>query len=400
MEVFKSARQTLQLMVKDSQRDEEALFELSQVEYWIGQVHLDLGRMQEAGISFKAYADVSNALHSMQPENADWTMEAAYAQSNLGNLESRRIPSDPHLAIQYYQSALEHNELAARQDKLYERELAESHADLADAWLDVCDLAEAMAQRLKNVELAAKHYSNNPASNRMKQDYAHALSGLSRVQQKAGNIDLAMESLGQSLKLQAELAEADPSNLQKRWNLLSKSAYQAQFLELAGNDDESWEMSHAVEANMKNLMVKDQDIRIDHAIAYGSFLRDFAYRAYRKGELALADRLLEESINQLVGIAGEHPDNKKALNELAVSYFHYWDNRGAGLPDEAAATWLRRVQEASNLTGCSDLNIASRQAVMSGAEEEARIYVSRLIKSGYHEPEFKRFCFKYGLCNR
>jgi tetratricopeptide (TPR) repeat protein len=399
IEVFKSARQTLQLLVDESRGDENAMFELSQVEYWIGQVHLDRGRMQEAGVSFNAYADVSNELHNLQPGNADWTMEAAYAQSNLGNLENRRIPSDPYLAIQYYKSALKLNELAARQDETYERDLAESHADLADAWLDVCDLTQAMAQRLKNVELAAKHYGLNPASNRMKQNYTHALSGLSRVQQKAGDIELAMASLGQSLELQSEIVEADPNNLKKRWNLVRKSAYQAQFLELSGNDGESWEMSHTVEADMKGLMVQDQDIRIDHAIAYGVFLRDFAYRAYRKSDPVLADRLVKESINQLTGIAGEHPDNKTVLNELAMSYFHYWDHNDTTLPDDLATAWLTRVKEAAKLTGCMDLNIASRQAVMAGAQEEARIRVSRLIDRGYHEPEFKRFCFKYGLCN-
>jgi hypothetical protein len=398
MEAFQSARQTLQLLVDDSQGDEEALFELSQVEYWIGQVHVDLGRLQEAAISYKAYADVSNALHTLQPGNAEWTMEAAYAQSNLGNLESRRIPSDPQLVLQHYEAALEFNKVAAGQDKKYERDLADSHADLADAWLGVCDLAQAMAQRLKNVELAAKHHSLSPANNSLKQDYANALSGLSLVQQKAGHLGLAMENLRRSLELQTELVEEDPNNLKKRWNLMRKSAYQAQFLELSGNGDESRDMSHAVEADMRKLIEQDQDIRIDHAIAYSMFLRDFAYRAYRKGEPSLADRLLGECIIRLGEIADEHPDNKKVLNELAMSYFYYWDRNDATLPDDSAREWLLSVKETLNLKGCSDLNIASRQAVMAGAEDEARTYVSRLIERGYHEPEFKRFCFKYGLC--
>jgi hypothetical protein len=398
MEAFRSAQQTLQLLVGESQGDAEALFELSQVEYWIGQVHLDLGRLQEAAISFKAYADVSDALHTLQPDNADWTMEAAYAQSNLGKLESSRIPSDPQLVLQYYEAALEFNKVAAGQDKKYERELAESHADLADAWMGVCDLAQAMVQRLKNVELAAKHHSLNPVNNSLKQDYANALSGLSRVQQKAGRLGLAMENLRQSLELQTELVEEDPNNLKKRWNLVRKSAYQAQLLELSGSDGESWDMGHAVEADIRELMKQDYNIRIDHAIAYGMFLRDFAYRAYRKGEPSLAARLLGECIIRLGEIAGEHPDNKKVLNELAMSYFYYWDHNDATLPDDSAREWLLSVKETLNLKGCSDLNIASRQAVMAGAEDEARTYVSRLIERGYHEPEFKRFCLKYGLC--
>ena len=398
MEVFRSARQTLRLLVDESQRDEKALFELSQVEYWIGQVHQDLGRMQEAETSFKAYADVSEALHNMQPEIAEWTMEQAYALSNLGNLELDRIPSDSRLVLQYYQSALEHNEEAARQDAVYEGELADSHANLADAWLGVCDLGQAREQRLKNVELAARYYNLNPASNRSKQFYAHALTGLSRVQQKAGQIELAMENLQRSLELQTELVEEDPGNIKKRWNLLRKFALQAQLLEQSGSDDGSRDISHAIDTGMRKLVQQNQGLRIVNSIAYGMFLRDFAYRAHRKGEAGFADRLLEEAIKQLARIAQEHPDNKQVLNELTLSYFYYWDQNEARLPDDLATAWLASVKETSDPQGCSDMSIASRQSLMAGEKDQARIYVSRLIERGYHEPEFKRFCFDHGLC--
>ena len=128
------------------------------------------------------------------------------------------------------------------------------------------------------------------------------------------------------------------------------------------------------------------------------FLRDFANRAYQKGETALGDRLLEESINQLTGIASGHPDNKKVLNELAMSYFYFWNQNNASLPTDSALAWLGSVKEASNPMGCSELDIASRQSVMAGETDEARVYVSRLTEKGYHEPEFKRFCFEHGLC--
>lgn len=398
MVVFENARQTLQLLVDESQRDEQALFELSQVEYWIGQIHLDLGNMEQAGKWFRGYAKVSELLHNIQPGNAEWTMEACYAQSNLGNLEIRKTPSDPQLVLEYFQSALELNMEAVRQDSAYENELADSHANLADAWLGVCDLEQATVYRLKTVDLASGDFAQNPASNKLKQVYAHALSGLSWVQQMAGQVGLAMENLQLSLDLQTELVEEDPSNLKKNWLLLRKFADHAQFLEQSGNADDSWDLSHEIEAGMVKLLAKDHDLRIDDAIAYGMFLRDFAYRAYRRGEMARADQLLAQSIQQLAGIAGENPDNKGVFNALFLSYFYYWKQNGASLPDESVATWLTAVKTSSNLQSCWELNIASRQAVMAQNKDEAGTYVSKLIERGYHEPEFKRFCFEFGLC--
>ena len=398
MEVFRSARQVLQLLVEESGEDEEALFELSQVEYWIGQVHLDRGRMEQAGESFKAYADISNTLHAKAPDNADWTMEAAYAQSNLGNLERRRVPSNPQLVLQHFKSALELNEEAARQDPKYERELAESHAYLADAWLGVCDLEQTMDQRLKNVELAARYFELNPASNLLKQDYAYALSGLSRVQQKSGLLTQAVESLNQSLELQAELVDEDPSNLNKRWNLAEKSIILAQFIDFSGDKEKGWAMTASLDADLKELMALSPDLQIDDAIAYGMFLRDYARRAHEKGATSLAKLKLDESINHLRAIADQHPDSKQVQYELTMSYFFYWEHQQGVLPGTSVRDWLAGLEKTLNLAGCSDLEIASRQALIMTVPDQARIYVSRLVDRGYREPEFIQFCNRHQLC--
>jgi hypothetical protein len=398
MKVFMSARETLQLLVGESSGDAQALFELSQAEYWIGQVHLDLGRMKEASISFKAYMDVSAALHALEPENADWTMEAAYALSNMGRIEYLNTPSDPQLTLQYHRAALELNEEAGRLDKKYERELAESHANLADAWLGVCRLPQVMEHRLKNVELAARHSQLNTVSNTLKQDYAYALSGLSGVQFMTGQLELARESLRQSLELHEELSEKDPSNLIKRWSVLRIKADQALLLELSGNSDQSWVLSLAIKEDFEGLVEQEQEIRIHYSLTYSQFLGDFAYRAYRKDEHSLADRLLEEAIDQLVGIAGEHPDNMSALIVLAKASFYYWEQNEFQLPDNVASETLSSAIKKLNLQGCTGLDIASRLSVMTKEEDEARTYASRLFRKGYREPEFIRICTAYGLC--
>jgi len=170
------------------------------------------------------------------------------------------------------------------------------------------------------------------------------------------------------------------------------------YLELLGHAEESWKTSLATEASMREMLERDQDLRIDNAIAYGVFLRDFAYRAYRKGEVALADRLLAESIQYLADVALQHPDNKKSLYALALAYFYYWSQNNATLPNDSASAWLAMVQKTSSLQSCAELDIASRQAVMAGDRQQAQVYASRLLQRGYNEPQFKRFCSDYGIC--
>ena len=157
-------------------------------------------------------------------------------------------------------------------------------------------------------------------------------------------------------------------------------------------------MTASIKTDLKKLIELSPDIRIDNAIAYGIFLRDFANRAYKKGETSLANRMLGESINHLRRIADQHPDNKKVQFELTMSYFYYWEHHHGALPDTLAQVWLIRLERTFNQTGCSDLNLASRQAVMMASPDQARIYVSRLVDHGYKEPEFTRFCAKYQLC--
>jgi tetratricopeptide (TPR) repeat protein len=398
MEVFRNARQTLRLLVEESQGDIEALFELSQVEYWIGQVHLDWGQMEAADESFRTYSDLSIELNRLHPDNADWTMEVAYAQSNLGNLESRKIPSDPQKVLEYHQKALEFNEKAALLDTRYERDMAQSHAYLADAWLGVCNLEQAINNRQKNVELAAKYYHLDPSSNRLKLFYAYALVGLSRIQQDSGRLETAMATMQRALQIQNELVEEDPNNSFKRWNLVRSYVFQARFLEMAGKEDESWDRSQAILATIRELAEQDQEIRIDYAIVYGMFLRDLANRAFLRGDVPLAERLMRESIDRLTAIANKRPDSLNALNELALTYFSYWDHHQSELPDDSADTWLTRVSKVSNYSSCIELDIASRQAVMAGESEQARQYVSSLTGRGYQETGFMRFCVKYELC--
>jgi tetratricopeptide (TPR) repeat protein len=399
MNVFVSARQTLMSLVEDAREDAEALFALSQVEYWIGQVSLDRGLMEEAAASFRDYADVSAELHRLEPDNPAWTMEVAYSLSNLGNLEMRKVPSNPRLVLDYFRSALEYNEKAASMDKRYESELPESHAYLADAWLGVCDIDNANENRRKNVALAEKYYMMDMGSNRLKQDYAYALTGLARVQQMMGQVGPALDSLVKSIQMHRELLRSDPNNVSRQWNLLRITEMQSQLLYLAGKADDAKQMSASVKLQMENMIERNRGVGIDQSIAYNRLLRDLANRLYHEGEEARAESILEQSAVQLAGLAQAHPQNRLVLHEAALSWFYWWDHDPAGFTDNIEPSRLIQIRESLNDSACSDRDLAARIDVMQGRQERARSTVAALIGEGYRELEFMAFCAEHSLCD-
>jgi hypothetical protein len=397
MSVFEHAREILSSLAHDPSGDAKVLFELSQVEFWIGQVNLDLGRMHAAEASFKAYAEISDALYRSQPENADWTMEVAYAQSNLGNLESRRIQSDPQKVLQYYLNALEFNEKASRLDPTYERELADSHADVADAFLGVCALGKAIDHRQKNVELARKSFQANPVSNRLKEDYAYSLAGLSRIEHDTGHNPPAIEKIQQSIELQESLVAEDPNNTKKRWNLLTHSSFLADFLEHAGRHQASNDLRLSLKHEMKHYFESEQDIRIDYKIFYGMLLRDLAHQAYHRETPMSARSQMQEAVEWLLQVVRDHPESKSVRNQLALAFFHYWEHDQAAYSVTDAGDWLGRIRNASSLSSCLEREIAARLAVMEGESSLAQSYVDQLLAQGYRKPGFMVFCEEHGL---
>ncbi len=299
----------------------------------------------------------------------------------------------------FYLSALELNKEAAQLDESFEHELAQSFADVAEGWLNVCGLEQALEARLMNTELAAKYYRANPANNNFKIEYAFALSGLAWAYQQKGSLDLALENIQQSINLFEELVAEDPSNAVKRWNLAFKSGYEARLTAYLGDEDEGWKMSLSVDSVIRELESQSQDIGARRELEFGRFLADFADLAYRRGEVELGETLLAESLTRLSKVAKRNPEDILVMRELAMSYFYYWENQDARLPEVATTIPLESIKDALNLQGCTGLTTASRIALMTGSRrEEAQAYVSQLLVEGYDEPEFRRFCHKYHLC--
>jgi hypothetical protein len=395
---FVESKAILTSIYQENPRDEQAIFDLSQVEYYIGQLHFFQGRYTEAYDSFSAYRDASEILIMIDPENADWVMEVAYALANLGYLEKNRDPPDSQSSLEFYQGALQNVEQAILLDESRRSEVADIHAHLADAQLGVCDLPGALSSRQQAAELAEQYYLADPANNRLKSVHAFTLAGLANVQQMTGAIESALVNLQRSVDLLSQLYLEDRTRLQYRWNLLTKSGRAAHLMSLDGQLVEAWDWYLQLENQGQKLIEDDKEVTVRRTKEYAEFLIHFSETSFRNGEKQKAVNLLDEATQRLQTTLKANPKEHEAMALLILAGFNRWFQSGSMSAIDGATTAPMPAEGPGTLQSCNEINLYVRQALMSGDLDSAREYSSLLQAKGYADPEFMQFCAEYEIC--
>jgi len=395
---FDESKAVLQSIYQEKPQDQQAIFDLSQVEYYIGHLHFMQERFEEAYNSWSAYRDASETLISIDPENVDWVMEMAYALSNLGLLEKKRDPPDRQSALEYYQDALHFVEQATLLDESWRSEMADFHADLADARLDVCDLPGALLSRQQAAELAVQYYLANPANNRLKVTHAYTLAGLASVQKMTGAIEPALINLQKSVELLNQLHLEDPTKLQYRWNLLTKSGRAAHLMSLNNQLDEAWDWYLQIETQGQQLIDDDKEITLRRTKEYAELLIHFSETSFRVKDKQKAVSLLDEATQHLQKILETNPKDHDAISLLVLVDFNRFVQRDSKGAVERTATLPVPAEGPGALHSCNEINLYIRQALMSGDLDSAREYSLLLQDKGYYEPEFMQLCAGYEIC--
>lgn len=402
MDAFTRSRDAFASLVEDEPGDLNALFELGQAEFWVGYIHLDRGEWDPAAEAIRRYGDVSRQLSEAEPDNAEWAMEMAYAESNLGTIESRRVPVETEKVIGHMQTAMRHNQRAAElapEDEYYRLELADTHANLADAWLNVCDVGQALASRLVNVRLAREFHDLEPGNNRLKARYAYSLAGLAWTQRAIGQVAEAQASLEASVRLLSELAREDPSNLTFRWNQHRKTAQLAELLALVGEADRGWALSADVDGAMRQLLLEDQAVSVVNETEFGEFLLNYSELAHRRGDRVLADKWLNEALSRFAGILESTPDHKTTRLNMSFAAYRFWVQNDQSFVNRQELLPFADPSKIENTEGCKEAAIAARLAHARGDNAAAKDYTDYLLGRGFNEPRFRRFCREQGLCS-
>jgi tetratricopeptide (TPR) repeat protein len=391
----------LAVSYRDDRSNHLLFFELGQAEYYIGQTYLDQGNLDAAEKAFMSYAEITRRLILLQPENAEWVLEMAYALTGLGNLQKSRDVNNPERTLQFMQSSLEYNQIALVLDPAndyYRSELGQSHAFLADAQLDVCDLEGALKSRQEHVALDSELLKAEPDNIDRIQRMAFALTGYASVQDLHGDIDDAMASLEKALEMLEEVLLQEVDTRDTTVGILRRMRILAKLMATKGEIDEAWAVSNAMADKWLELEgISDEDMRT--SLVYVDYLMNRAWLAKTRGDTQLANQLLADIQLHLAASQNNMAFKQAVGNKLVQAAFQYWELNGELPPANILSHLPQYVVGNGRARACADANMAVYKAVMLGQQTQAREFTEYLIERGYREARFMRVCKQYSLCS-
>lgn len=400
MERFQDSWALLAETFNGDTNDLEAFFELGQAEFWIGQIYKELGALEAAEDSFTSYAEITRQLIVMQPENAEWVLEMAFALTNLGGLQIERDDNTPERALQLLQSALEYNQIALvldPQNTYYQSELGQSHAYLADAQRGVCDLEGAFQSRKKQVTLEQELWvADKENTNRMKK-LAYAYSGYSVVLKEMGQDDEAIEKSAQALQLmEPVLLESPESQYLNRWVLNHKHRL-IMLKARSGNTDQAWMDMESLDKQWRDFLqaggALDDNIRL-----YVSFLLDWAWLAQTRDAREKSAQLIEDALGRITKLLDKLPGDRFAGDLVMQAVFQTWELQRQPPPESIVSLLPDYESDDGRTRACLDSSMAVKKAIVFGDTARARELTAYLLSKRYTEVSFMRLCKEYSLC--
>ncbi len=401
LERFQQSWALLATGYRDDRSNHLVFFELGQAEFWIGQTYLDKGNLDAAEKAFMSYAEITRRLILLQPENAEWVLEMAYALTGLGNLQKSRDVNNPDRTLQFMQSSLEYNQIALVLDpanEYYQSELGQSHAFLADAQLDVCDLEGALKSRQEHVALDLALLEAEPDDIDRIQRMAFALTGSASVKNLHGDTDGAIDSLEKALELLEKIMLQNIDPRDTIVDIISRQQSLVHLMALDGETDEAWEISNEISDKWLALKgISEEDMRT--SLLYVDFLIDQARLEKSRGNTQLANQLLNDIQLHLVASQSNMSFRRQAGSMLVEAVFLQWEMNGE-LPPANILTHLPEYVPGSGRTrACDDASKAAIKALMLGQMVQAREFTDYLLEKGYREVGFMRVCKQYSLCS-
>ncbi|MBU2879667.1 toll/interleukin-1 receptor domain-containing protein [Aliiglaciecola lipolytica] len=189
------------------------LFDLSQAEYWLGNVAWQQGRLDDAEKWLIRYRDSAIRLAAMDSNNPDWQIEAAYGYQNLaildksrGNFEQakRAMLEVRNLYVQWAEQAPDNLQL---------------RYDMANAssWLGSLALQQGRFNEAKNYfeeQNAAikKNIKEEPDNIIWKEDFLYANRLLASVSVHLGDVEEATKLYITAKDIAEQLFNQDPQN--------------------------------------------------------------------------------------------------------------------------------------------------------------------------------------------
>lgn len=207
---FTSAAATTEQSLARSPNDGQRIFEHAQSVYWVGYIAYRRGQADVAQESFLKYRDLAQRLVRLDPANADWRLETAYAAQNLGVVQLDR--EQPRAALASFQEARgAYAGLLPKKPELA-NDVAETDGWVAESYEALGDYAQAITAQQRRLEaLASLPDANNDT--RVRHNAANAHFALAQLKLFEGNAAAAEADAQQSADMAGALAATDKTNL-------------------------------------------------------------------------------------------------------------------------------------------------------------------------------------------
>jgi tetratricopeptide (TPR) repeat protein len=401
MELFQRSRAALIELNQRDTSDTHALFELGQAEYYVGETLWSMGELDQAERAWARYGAVTRRLVNAEPSNARYVMELSYTLTNLGALELVRIRPNATRLLQLIQVGVQYNQMALVLDPgnaEFRDALPNNLAWQADAWLEKCELEQALEIRQQAVRLRRELLAEDAGSPHNQSELAAKLTGLAGVQQMLGLDQQASNAFEEIQGILGSLHEAAPDDSQAEWELYYRQARYAHHLLATGDVDGALAILDQIEARYDELsnpeLTGDYDRAFDALWAH----LDRALAMLERGQLISGRERLSQVLAQLEEMVAARPEARNGLEALARAEFENW--RYSGISQSVAIHpaldgYLSQTELAES---CSDADIAARLAVVNGDLELAKRYTGYVLSKGYREAGFLAFCREYALC--
>jgi tetratricopeptide (TPR) repeat protein len=402
MELFQRSRAAFIELNQREGNSSRWLFELGQAEFYVGESYWAMGEIEQAEQAWARYGAVTRRLVNAEPNNARYVMELSYTLTNLGALELIRIRPNTTRMLQLIQAGVQYNQMALVLDPgnaEYRDALPNNLAWQADAWLEQCELGQALEIREQAVRLRQELLAEDPDSRRNRTELAMKLTGLAGVQQLLGQNSEASRNFEDIVNTFRMLNVAEPDDSELEWEMYYRQGRYARLLLATGDVEKAGIILNQIAARYDEL--SDPGLTGDYQRGFEAARArlDRALVLLAEGNTTQGSGLLHQVLVQLEKMADAKPEARDGLEALAMAEFENWKHSGINgsvAIHPALSVYLSQTELTEN---CSEAALAARLAVVDGDLELAKRYTDYVLNKGYSEAGFLAFCKEFSLCD-
>jgi tetratricopeptide (TPR) repeat protein len=215
------AHQTTDILLKAEPRDTDRVFGHAQSEYWVGRVFELDEDYRSAGRWYAAYDGRARQLALLEPESRRSFMEQGYGALNLG-IVAFRGPGSDERAIELFEGAIHWFERAVARDpkdETAQQELANAWSWLSNVHYNAGEFAGALEAQEQAARIKQVLADADPLDKGRKFDLLIAQRALALSQRQLGHGDVALPSFRRLARETRALSAGDPAN--SDWRLLA-----------------------------------------------------------------------------------------------------------------------------------------------------------------------------------